>query len=94
VRTGYEVEVAVTRSTLAAYAARPGYEALKAVKARNVCAIEHNLAWSLRDVYAMQYMAKQPYPEQFMDIDPVKGLADFNARFLPVPFSGTWFARL
>jgi iron complex transport system substrate-binding protein len=75
VRTGYEVEVAVTRSTLAAYAARPGYEALKAVKARNVC--------------AMQYMAKQPYPEQFMDIDPVKGLADFNARFLPVPFSGT-----
>jgi iron complex transport system substrate-binding protein len=94
VRTGYEVEADVTRRTLAAYAARPGYEALKAVKAGNVHAVEHTLAWSLRDVYAMQYMAKQFYPEQFADIDPMKGLADFHAKFLPVPFSGTWFASL
>jgi hypothetical protein len=25
---------------------------------------------------------------------PLKGLAEFHARFLPVPLSGTWFARL
>jgi iron complex transport system substrate-binding protein len=94
VRTGFEVGADVTRSTLSAYAARPGYDALKAVKAGNVHALEHNLVWSLRDVYAMQYMAKQFYPEQFADIEPVKGLADFHDRFLPVPFSGTWFASL
>jgi iron complex transport system substrate-binding protein len=94
VRTGFEVGAEDTRSTLAAYAARPGYETLKTVKAGNVHAIEHNLAWSLRDVYAMQYMAKQFYPDQFAEIDPVSGLADFRASFLPVPFSGTWFASL
>jgi iron complex transport system substrate-binding protein len=94
VRTGYDIGIDVTRGSLAIYAARPGYAALKAVKAGNVHALEHNLAWSLRNVYAMQYMAKQFYPEQFADIDPVKGLADFHARFLPVSFSGTWFARL
>jgi iron complex transport system substrate-binding protein len=94
VRTGFEVEADITRSTLASYAARPGYETLKAVKAGNVHALEHNLAWSLRDVYAMQYVAKQFYPRQFEDIDPMRGLAGFHARFLPVPLSGTWFASL
>ncbi len=59
-----------------------------------VHAIEHGLAWSLRDVYAMQHVGKQLYPEQFADIDPAKGLADFHERFLPVPFGGTWFASL
>ncbi len=94
VRTGYGADLATTRATLAAYAARPGYERLKAVKTGMVHAIEHNLAWSLRDVYAMQYIGKQLYPEQFADVDPAKGLAEFHARFLPAPFSGTWFASL
>jgi iron complex transport system substrate-binding protein len=94
VRTGFDTGLDETRKTLAAYAARTGYEALKAVKSGAVHAVEHNLAWSLRDVFAMQYIAKQLYPEAFADIDPAKGLADFHARFLPVPLSGTWFARL
>jgi iron complex transport system substrate-binding protein len=94
VRTGYGVDASTTRAGLAAYAARPGYAQLKAVKTGEVHAVDHSLVGSLRDVYGMQYMAKQLYPEQFTDIDPVKGLAEFHARFLPVPFSGTWFARL
>jgi iron complex transport system substrate-binding protein len=94
VRTGFNIAAAITRSTLLSYAARPGYEALKAVKASNLHTIEHNLAWSLRDVYAMQYMAKQFYSKQFEDIDPMRGLAGFHARFMPVPLSGTWFASL
>jgi iron complex transport system substrate-binding protein len=94
VRTGYGVEAATTRAGLAAYATRPDYDRLKAVRAGAVHAIDHSLVWSLRDVYGLQYMAKQLYPAEFADIDPVKGLADFHARFLPVPFSGTWFLRL
>ena len=73
--------------------ARPGYERLKAVKSSAVHAIEHRLAWSLSDVYARQYIGKQLYTEQFADIDPAKGLAEFHAKFLPVQFSGTWFAN-
>lgn len=94
VRTGYHVDAATTQKTLAAYVARPGYDKLKAVKSGNIYAVEHNLAWSLRDVYGMQFMAKQFYPEQYADIDPVAGLREFHERFLPVPFSGTWFAKL
>jgi iron complex transport system substrate-binding protein len=94
VRTGYGVDAATTRAGLAAYAARPGYDRLKAVRAGAVHAVDRTLVWSLRDVYGLQYMAKQLYPAEFEDIDPVKGLADFHARFLPVPFSGTWFQRL
>jgi iron complex transport system substrate-binding protein len=94
VRTGYGVSAATTLAGLAAYAGRPGYDQLKAVRAGAVHAVDHSLVWSLRDVFGLQYMAKQLYPAQFADIDPVKGLADFHARFLPVPFSGTWFQRL
>jgi iron complex transport system substrate-binding protein len=93
VHTGYGVDAATTRAALAAYAARSGYDRLKAVKTGAVHAVDHSLVWSLRDVYGMQYMAKQLYPTVFEDIDPVQGLADFHARFLPVPFSGTWFQR-
>jgi iron complex transport system substrate-binding protein len=92
VRLGYKVDDQTTQKTLSAYMARPGYEKLKAVKAGKIYALAHNLSWSLRDVYAMQFMAKQLYPEQFADIDPVAGLKDFHDRFLLVPFSGTWFA--
>jgi iron complex transport system substrate-binding protein len=92
--TGYGVDVTTTRAGLTAYAARPGYYGLKAVRAGAVHAVDHSLVWSLRDVYGMQYMAKQLYPTEFADIDPVKGLEEFHRRFLPVPFSGTWFAKL
>ena len=94
VRTGYHVDLETTCKTLAAYAARPGYDKLKAVKSGAVYAVEHNLAWSLRDVYARQFIANQLYPDQFSDIDAVDGLREFHDRFLPVPFSGTWFAGL
>jgi iron complex transport system substrate-binding protein len=94
VRTGYHVDAPTTQKTLAAYVSRPGYHKLKAVKSGSVFALEHNLSWSLRDVYAMQFMAKQLYPDYYADIDPVAGLRDYHNRFLPVPFSGTWFAKL
>ena len=51
-----------------------------------------HVAWSLRDIFAMECMARPFHPEEFADSDPVKGLAAFHARFLPVPFSGTWSA--
>lgn len=94
VRTGYGADLATTQRTLAAYAARPGYDRLKAVNARDVHAIEHNLCWSICDIAAMQYLGKQLHPQLFADLDPLATLAEFHAKYLPVPFSGTWFARL
>ncbi len=49
---------------------------------------------SLTDWISLQFIAKQLYPAEFADVDPVASLRDFHARFLPVAFEGTWMARL
>jgi ABC-type Fe3+-hydroxamate transport system substrate-binding protein len=49
---------------------------------------------SLTDWISLQFIAKQLYPSEFADVDPVASLRDFHARFLPVAFEGTWMARL
>ena len=94
VKTGYDTDLATTRRTLAPYAARPGWAGLKAVKTGEVHAIEHGLARTLFDYVAMQYIAKRLYPAAFADVDPVKSFAEYHAKYLPVPFSGTWMASL
>ena len=94
VKTGYESDPATTRASLATYAARAGWADLKAIKSGNVHAIEHGLCRTLFDFVAMQYIAKQLYPEQFADIDPVQSFQDYHAKYLPVEFSGTWMLKL
>lgn len=94
VRTGYDIDPAVTRASLATYAARPGWGGLKAVTSGQVHAIEHGLCRTLVDFVAMQYIARQLYPEQFSDIDPVQSFRDYHARYLPVTYSGTWMLGL
>ncbi|MCA3625927.1 MAG: ABC transporter substrate-binding protein [Methylobacterium sp.] len=94
VRTGYDADEATTRASLAAYASRPGWAGLKAVQGGGMHAIEHGLCRTLFDYVAMQYIGKQLYPEHFADVDPVRSFRDYHARYLPVPFSGTWMLPL
>jgi ABC-type Fe3+-hydroxamate transport system substrate-binding protein len=90
VRTGYGVSPEETRRNLAPYADRPGWAGLSAIRAGELHAMEHGLCRTLFDDTAMLYMAKRFYPGAFANEDPVAALADYHARFLPVPFSGTW----
>ncbi len=94
VKTGYDTDLAVTRKSLAPYAARPAWAGLAAAKTGEIHAIEHGLCRTLFDFVAMQYIAKRLYPVAFADVDPVKSFADYHAKYLPVPFSGTWMASL
>jgi len=94
VRLGYDASEAATRASLAPYAGRPGWGAIRAVRTGEIHAIEHGLGRSLMDFAATQYIAKRLYPEQFTDIDPVAKLRDYHARFLPVAFSGTWLVPI
>lgn len=94
VKTGYDATPDATRASLGTYAARPGWSDLKAVKTGNFHAIEHGLGRTLFDFVAIQYMAKQLYPETFADLDPEKAFRDYHQKYLPVTFSGTWFLSL
>lgn len=94
VRAGYDVDITTTRRTLAPYAERPGWQALPAIRAGELHAVETGLARSLWDWTATQYIAKQLHPDLFGDIDPVESLRRYHEQFLPVHFDGCWMARL
>ena len=94
IRTGYDVDLETARQRLLGYARRSGWDTLPAVKSGNVFALDAGLARALWDWTAMQYVAKQMHPAEFADVDPVANLAKYHATYMPVPFEGTWMARL
>ena len=94
VLTGYDTPVEVTRARLAPYAQRRGWPEMTAIRNGQLHAIEHGLCRALFDYTATYYLAKQVYPEQFADIDPVGELRRYHEQFLPVHFEGTWMTRL
>lgn len=94
VRTGHGASLEETRASLAPYAAREGWSALPALRNGELHAVEHGLCRTLMDIAPMQYMAKRFYPAHFADVDPVATLRDYQDQWLPVPYSGTWMARL
>jgi ABC-type Fe3+-hydroxamate transport system substrate-binding protein len=94
VKTGYGVTPEITRNSLQPYAKRPGWNGLKAVKNGNLHAIEHGLARTLFDFVAMQYIAKQLYPDAFQDIDPEASFKAYHAKYLPVAYAGVWMLGL
>jgi len=94
VRTGYGTELETTRRTLAPYAKRPGWDSLPAIRNGELHTIEAGLARCLMDYVAMQYIARQIFPGQATDLDPVAELRRYHERYLPVAFDGTWMARL
>jgi iron complex transport system substrate-binding protein len=94
VKTGYEATLEQTRASLMPYAKRELWAGMKAVKNKNVHAIEHGLCRTLYDFVAMQYMAKQLYPEAFKDLDPHLAFKNYHEKYLPVSYSGTWMASV
>ncbi len=94
IRTGYDADAETARQRLLGYTKRPGWAMLPAVQAGNVYALDAGLARALWDWTAMQYIAKQLHPDAFADVDPVANLAKYHATYMPVPFEGTWMARL
>lgn len=94
VLTGFDAVEATTRARLAPYVQRPGWADLAAVRQGQVFAVEHGLCRALFDYCPTYFIAKALHPEAFADIDPVAELRRYHEQFLPVPFDGTWMARL
>ena len=94
VKAGFGVSEAEARRSIAPYVDRPGWNALPAVRNRELHVIETSLARSLWDWTATEYIAKQLHPDRFGDVDPVADLRRYHEQFLPVAFDGCWMTRL
>jgi ABC-type Fe3+-hydroxamate transport system substrate-binding protein len=94
VKAGYDFTPDVTRQSLQAYAQRPLWAGIKAVQTQQVHAIEAGLSRALVDFVGLQYIAKQIYPEAFKDVDPEASFRLYHAKYLPVPYAGTWMLGL
>jgi iron complex transport system substrate-binding protein len=93
-RLGYYTNAETAKKSLEPFTQRPGWNQLKAVKSGKVYAIHHGLIVHDFGFAALQQMAKWFYPEEFADVDPVANLKEFHKRFMPIEYSGTWFAGI
>lgn len=94
IRTGYDLDAEGVRTRLRGYLARPGWADLPAARSGEVHALDAGLSRALWDWTAMLYIGQRLHPDAFADVDPVGALADYHARFLPVPFEGAWMVQL
>lgn len=91
---GYEADDKMAQERMAALAARPGWETLKAVKSKEFYSIYHQFYNNPYHFVAVQVFAKWFYPEDFKDIDPNKTMQELHDRFLPVDNGGLFWAKL
>lgn len=91
---GFGTDPALTRERLRAYAGRPGWSGLDAVRNGQVHAIYHGGSRTLYDYAYLQYIAKAMYPDAFADIDPLQTLKDYYAAWLPIAADGAFMVRL
>ncbi len=91
---GFGVEADTTRARMAAYAERPGWSSLPAVKNGELHAVYHGGARTLYDYSFLQYIAKILHPEAFADVDPVANQERFYETYLPIKADGSFMVKL
>lgn len=73
---------------------QPVLSTLKAVREGRAYSVWHNFYLSPYHMVDVEVFAKTMYPQLFKDVDPQQTMKDLYAQFLPVPFSGTYWATL
>jgi len=91
---GYEASEEAVQERLAALATREGWPELQAVKSGRFHSIYHQFYNSPYHFVAMQAFAKWLHPELFEDLDPEATMAELHERFLPIDYSGVFWASL
>lgn len=87
---GQGVAEAEARTKLAAFAGRQGWSELPAIKNNRLYGVYQGASRTLSDFAMVQYIAKQLYPAQFSDMDPVANYLSYYAKYLPVKPQGTF----
>lgn len=88
---GYEGDAAVNAEKIAALAARPGFDELRAVKEGNYHSIYHQFYNSPYHFVAVQQIAKWLYPDDFEDLDPQDTFNRLHSEFMPFDASGQFW---
>lgn len=91
---GYEASPEAVQARLAALAARPGWPEMSAVKNGQFHSVYHQFYNSPYHFVAMQAFAKWFHPELFADLDPEATMVELHERFLPIDYSGVFWATL
>lgn len=91
---GYEATEDVVQERLSALSTREGWPELQAVKNGRFHSIYHQFYNSPYHFVAMQAFAKWLHPEQFEDLDPEATIVELHDRFLPIDYSGVFWATL
>jgi iron complex transport system substrate-binding protein len=94
VSMGYQADPEQSRAQLRAITEQPGWSSLGAVRTGQVHALWHQFYGSPYNFLAAIQLAKWQHPQALADVDPTQIYRDFHERFLPVPFSGTFWVTL
>ena len=94
VTLGYFANKKEVQSQLEYLAHRKGWSSLKAVKDKHLYSIYHQFYNSPYHFMAVLAFAKWFHPELFKDVDLDKTYREFYAEFLPIPYSGIFWAKL
>ncbi|SDG54908.1 ABC transporter substrate-binding protein [Bosea robiniae] len=94
VALGYDATPEQVQKQLVALMNRPGFQQLKAVQGKKVMAFYHQFYDMPYYFIAELAMAKEFYPDRFKDVDPEAIFKEFHEKFLPISYSGVFWARL
>ncbi len=87
---GQGVKADEAREKLKAFETRQGWSELPAVKDAHLFGVYQGASRTISDFAMVQYIAKQLYPEQFKDVDPVANYLGYYKKYLPVVPEGTF----
>lgn len=87
---GQAVKAADAGEKLKAFEARQGWSELPAIKNGQLFGVYQGASRTLSDFAMVQYIAKQLYPEQFKDVDPIANYLGYYKKYLPVTPQGTF----
>lgn len=94
VSLGYDATPEKVQKEMAALMNRPGFQQLKAVQGKKVMAFYHQFYDMPYYFIAELAMAKEFYPDRFKDVDPEAVFKEFHEKFLPISYSGVFWAKL
>ena len=91
---GVGISKAEAREKLKGFENRRGWAELPAVKNGQLYGVYQGASRTISDFAMVQYMAKQLYPAQFKDMDPLANYLNFYKKYLPVTPQGTFVVGL